>query len=36
MENNILASTAGRVMRILAAESTSVEKNAPLLEIELA
>lgn len=36
MENNILASTAGRVTRILAAEGTSVEKNAPLLEIELA
>ncbi len=35
MENNILASAAGRVKRVLATESTSVEKNAPLLEIEL-
>jgi biotin carboxyl carrier protein len=35
MENNILASAAGRVLRVLATESTSVEKNAPLMEIEL-
>ncbi len=35
MENNILASSAGRVTKVLAAEGTSVEKNAPLLEIEL-
>jgi biotin carboxyl carrier protein len=35
MENSILASAAGRVKRVLATESTSVEKNAPLLEIEL-
>jgi biotin carboxyl carrier protein len=36
MENNILASTTGRVLRVIAAEGASVEKNAPLLEIELA
>jgi biotin carboxyl carrier protein len=36
MENNILASVTGHVTRIVAAEGSSVEKNAPLLEIELA
>jgi biotin carboxyl carrier protein len=35
MENNILATVAGRVARVLTTEGTSVEKNAPLLEIEL-
>ncbi len=35
MENNILAPAVGRVTRVLAAEGSSVEKNAPLLEIEL-
>jgi biotin carboxyl carrier protein len=35
MENNILAAVTGRVAKVLATESSSVEKNAPLLEIEL-
>lgn len=35
MENSILAGANGRVARVIAMEGTSVEKNAPLLEIEL-
>ena len=35
MENNILAGVKGRVARVLVTEGSSVEKNAPLLEIEL-
>jgi biotin carboxyl carrier protein len=35
MENNILATVTGRVVKVLAMESSSVEKNAPLLEIAL-
>jgi biotin carboxyl carrier protein len=34
MENNILAGTKGRVEKILVEESSSVEKNAKLIEIE--
>lgn len=36
MENNILAGAAGSVTRVHAAVGVSVEKNAPLVEIELA
>jgi biotin carboxyl carrier protein len=35
MENNILAGVKGRISRVMAAEGSSVEKNAALLEIEL-
>ncbi len=35
MENNILAAVMGRVAKVLVTESSSVEKNAPLVEIEL-
>jgi biotin carboxyl carrier protein len=36
MENNILAGVKGRIEKILVEEGSSVEKNAKLIEIELA
>ncbi len=35
MENSILAGSVGRISTMFATEGSSVEKNAPLLEIEL-
>lgn len=35
MENSIMAGAAGRIGKLFATEGTSVEKNAPLLEIEV-